>query len=340
MHRVIAVCLVGLLACCNPTMIDRSSFVAIDEGRFVELGGMEQRITIRGDRVDRPILLVVHGGPGDVQSPLTQEFAPYEREFVVVQWDQRGSGRTFGRHRESTPNLTFDQLAQDGIELSEYLSERFETPIVLFGHSQGTIITTFMAQRRPELFFCYLGTGQVTSSTESIEWQFDFLVKSAGESGDEEVLAHLEQIGEPDPTDARQYFGYAQYLGRYFHESDANWLSGLRDRIVARTSEVDLEMIADGTRFSARALLQDRMSVDLRRDAILFELPYFVVQGCNDISTPTPLVEDYFAKIAAPVKEMVIIEDAGHFALVTHAADIVAVLKGLIEQLTVFRGGS
>lgn len=78
-----------------------SSPNGIDEGQFVTIGDIEQWITIRGWDRDNPVLLFLHGGPGDVTNPWTFAlFAPWEKHFTVVQWDQRGAGRTL---RKSGP---------------------------------------------------------------------------------------------------------------------------------------------------------------------------------------------------------------------------------------------
>jgi len=63
----------------------------IEEARFVPLGGIEQWITIRGASRANPVLLILHGGPAEVASPLIEQFAPFEQDFIVVQWDQRGA---------------------------------------------------------------------------------------------------------------------------------------------------------------------------------------------------------------------------------------------------------
>lgn len=49
---------------------------SIQEARYARLGGVEQWITIRGSSRTNPVLLVLHGGPGDTQSSLVSTFAP------------------------------------------------------------------------------------------------------------------------------------------------------------------------------------------------------------------------------------------------------------------------
>ena len=71
----------------------------IDEATYVEIGGIEQWITIRGEDRNNPVLLFLHGGPGDATNPWGYAaFRSWLKYFTVVQWDQRGSGRTFGRN--------------------------------------------------------------------------------------------------------------------------------------------------------------------------------------------------------------------------------------------------
>jgi proline iminopeptidase len=302
----------------------------IQEARFIPLGDIDQWITIRGADSRSPVLLVLHGGPGDVQSPLTETYAPYERDFILVHWDQRGSGGTYSRYREETPDLTFDQLVTDGLELAAYLNGRFSGGIVLLGHSWGTAIATEMALRRPDLFSAYVGTGQIASWAESVNWQFGFLKARAAQIGDTELLAELEAIGQPDPRDAAQYFGFARTLRQHFHESDAGWLGGLLELARRTMPEETLEDIIAGMTFSAQALLPFQMEQNLSELAVEFQVPYFVIQGRHDISTPTAPAIAYFEKVAAPEKELVIIAGAGHFALVTHRDEFIEALRTVL----------
>src|SRR5919204_2228066 len=93
----------------------------IDQAAFDPLGGIDQWISIRGENRTNPVLLVVHGGPGEAQWPQAEVYKPWEKAFIVVQWDQRGAGHTFGRYGTKTPDVTLDRISKDGVDLAEYL---------------------------------------------------------------------------------------------------------------------------------------------------------------------------------------------------------------------------
>jgi hypothetical protein len=62
----------------------------------VRIGGIEQWVSIRGTDKRNPVLLVIHGGPGYVLMPMSWwSSRDWEEYFTVVQWDQRGSGKTY-----------------------------------------------------------------------------------------------------------------------------------------------------------------------------------------------------------------------------------------------------
>ena len=111
---------------------------AISEKMFVPIGGIEQWITIKGQNVGNPVVLYLHGGPGNVMSPFADAFfKSWLRHFTVVMWDQRGAGRTYGKTGPSIePTLTIARLAQDGIEVAQYLvTHLHQEKIILVGAS-------------------------------------------------------------------------------------------------------------------------------------------------------------------------------------------------------------
>src|SRR5208337_3944253 len=78
----------------NAQLLAIHSQNGIDEGMYVKIGGIDQWIQIRGQDRDNPVLLCLHGGPGGTWVPMTALFVPWEKQFTVVQWDQRGTGKT------------------------------------------------------------------------------------------------------------------------------------------------------------------------------------------------------------------------------------------------------
>src|SRR5262245_27578178 len=302
----------------------------IEEASFLNIGGLEQWVTLRGDDRRHPVLLLLHGGPGDVQSPCVSTYAPYEKAFVLVQWDQRGAGRTFAKN--GAAGVTREALIADGIDLAEQLRKRFPSaPLILFGHSWGSVVATGMAQQRPELFAMYVGTGQVAAWADTVQFQFDFLKRRYAEKGDTAGLAALEAIGKPDPKNVSQYFGFSRPIRQNMNASDTAWLTGLMKAYAANgESEATVKTIGDGMGASGSALIGASVAGALPSTATSFKIPYYVIQGRHDLFTPTPLVEAYFDKISAPKKRLFIIEDAGHFALATHQAEVIAALKQIL----------
>ena len=303
----------------------------IEEAKYLKIGGIDQWVTIRGDDSTKPVLFLVHGGPGDVQSPYVSVYAPYERDFVLVQWDERGAGRTFAK--TGAADVSFEKQVTDGIDLAEQLRKRFpKQKLVLFGHSWGSIVATEMSQRRPELFAAYVGTGQVSSWSGTVQFQFDFLKQCYKAKGDSVGLATLEKIGKPDPKNADQYFGFSRPLRQNMNPSDTAWFSNMLQSLKENgETDATLNALGDGMKASGKALIGTSVNTDLPATATEFKVPYYVIQGRDDLFSPTPLAKEYFDKVIAPKKQFVVIENAGHFALATHQQEVITALRSLLQ---------
>src|ERR1700733_4411358 len=113
----------------------------IDESGFVHIGGIEQWIAIQGRAATNPAILYLHGGPGEAQSPFLKEFLPWEGDFTVANWDQRGAGKNYGRNGFSTPEMTLDRLVDDTIEIAEHVRGRLsQRKVILVGQSWGSFL--------------------------------------------------------------------------------------------------------------------------------------------------------------------------------------------------------
>jgi pimeloyl-ACP methyl ester carboxylesterase len=180
----------------------------IDEATYVSIGGIEQWITIRGENRDNPVLLLLHGGPGDATNPWGYAgFRSWLKYFTVVQWDQRGAGKTFGRNGAAVAStITIERMVQDGVELAELLSKKLQQEkIVLVGHSWGSILGVFMAKKRPELFHAFVGTGQVADPPRNYAVAYKALVEKASRERNSRALQELREAGPPPYKDGKGF---------------------------------------------------------------------------------------------------------------------------------------
>src|SRR3546814_3382594 len=89
----------------------------IEELRAVEIGGIKQWISVRGRDRRNPILLFIHGGPASTEMPVNWLYqGAWEDYFTVVQWDQRGAGKTAASTDAAavTPTIPIDRMTADG----------------------------------------------------------------------------------------------------------------------------------------------------------------------------------------------------------------------------------
>ena len=142
----------------------------VDRAEWFELGGTRQWVTLRSARAGNPLLLVVIGGPASPYIPFNPQLASWENDFTVVQWDPRGTGRTFLRNGPDA-DLSVGRIAADGVELARRLRLEYpEAPVVLMGSSVGTVIARRMADTAPELFDWFVGANQVGVHSRTASW--------------------------------------------------------------------------------------------------------------------------------------------------------------------------
>lgn len=290
----------------------------IDEAKYVEIGGIEQWVTIRGEDRSNPVLLFLHGGPGDATNPWGYAgFRSWLQHFTVVQWDQRGAGRTFGKSGPSVaPTITIERMREDGIELAEWLRESLgKDKMVLVGHSWGSILGVFMVKARPDLFYAFVGTGQVADSTRNYAVAYEALVRKAESLGDTRALRELEEVGPPPYADGRGYAVQRKWAN-LFEGADLFLASMLGRALGAPGSTLgDVNDWLEGQGVSAERLVPQTSSLDPATLRGEFAVPVFVIQGAEDFTTPTSLAEAFVDEIRAPDKAFVQIEGGGHFAV-------------------------
>ena len=305
---VVAVAIWALIPPFTPSIAGEH---AIAEIQSISLGGFEQSVLLRGNDRRNPILLYVHGGPGAAQMPIARSYSDeLEKHFVVAHWDQRGAGASCAGVDWKT--LSLDRIVNDTIELAEKLGAGKR--IFILGHSWGTLVGVLAVQRRPDLFYAYVGTGQLVHRDRQEQISYDWVVAQAHAASDSEALRELATIHPPYTTQAEfklQRHWLSVYHGDVYQyeREDALFTTELIAPEYSLPMKIRYQHCFDT---SLEYLLKDRLNVNLLRDVPRLQVPVFFFLGRHDFNTPTPLVEEWAAQLEAPHVEIVWFKDAGH----------------------------
>ena len=306
----------------------------VQQDRYIELGGIEQWVSVRGEDRNNPVLLLVHGGPGDATSGYGYALLrSWFKRFTVVQWDQRGAGETYARNGASTPDVTIDRIVQDGIELADSLRNTFrKTKIILVGHSFGSTLGLRMIRARPDLFYAFVGSGQIgASASTTLAVGYRELMAAAKGRGEKVAVEELTAIGPPPWKNGSAYAVQHKWANLLGHE-DFFLDASLAAKMTAPGATFrSLNADFDGELFSGDQLVPQINALDSSLYAGTFAVPVFVFQGANDFTAPISLARAFVRSIRAPRKDFVVIPQAGHFALFSQPD---AFLNALSAHLT------
>lgn len=288
----------------------------------VRIGGIDQWVSIRGYNRKNPVLLMIHGGPGYVSMPTSWYFQRgWEEYFTVVQWDQRGAGKTWLANdpEKIAPTMTVERMVKDGVEMVAWLREEFDKEkIFVMGHSWGTIIGLEIALRKPEWLHAYIGMAQGIDGRESEHRGYRFAMERARATGNDKAVRELEAIapyaedGAPvlleDLAVQRKwlnFFGGAVY-GRQDFSAEVAAM-----RLSPEYTNEDLAAVWTANAFSEEHLLQAALNVDYTGVTEL-ECPLILFNGRHDYNLSATVAAEWFEHVDAPWKKLVWFEYSGH----------------------------
>ena len=211
--------------------------------------------------------------------------------------------------------MTLDRMLQDGIELTEYLCKHLgKRKIILVAHSFGTVLGLRMIQEKPDLFFAYVGTGEVADETRNYTAAYDALLKKAQATGNQQALDELKSVGPPPYASSRGYQVQRRWSNLF--EGAYRFLNGTMGGTLVAPG-YSIQDLNDS--FKGQILGEDRLFPQTRSETmkdlgLKFSIPIFFFEGTEDFTTPTELARKYLQTIQAPRKEFVPIY-GGHFAV-------------------------
>ena len=287
----------------------------------VPIDGTRQWILIRSERATNPVVLFVHGGPGTSWLTLMRKNTrPLEKYFTVVNWDQRGAGKSFAAGRVGA-EMTMRAFVDDLIALSSDLAERFhKNKILLVGHSWGSVIGVIAASRRPDLFSAYIGIGQMSRMAESELISYEWTLDQARRAKDQASVKKLTDIGPPPYTGSNwrsKFLTQRRILGKhggeYYGSKSGAFGVVLRNLVFSREyTMLDRINFFRGVLQSVGALYPELSRIDLFVQIPELRRPVFFCLGRHDYEVPSVLSAKYFDALRAPRKQLVWFERSAH----------------------------
>jgi pimeloyl-ACP methyl ester carboxylesterase len=286
----------------------------------IRIGGSDQWVLERSADVGNPVVLFLHGGPGTSQlTSNRRDTRGLEKYFTVVNWDQRGAGKSFGAIGDPD-RMNIGQFVADTRELTCYLLTKFhQDRLVLVGHSWGTVIGALAVSRYPELYSCYVGIGQIGNMAEGEAASYRWTLDQARKRGNQRAAAALAAMGPP-PYDGdwqKKTITQRSYLARFGGEVHRSRF-GAAGRVAAgllfsrEYTLADRVNVIRGVLGSMRLLWPELLRVDLFESVPEINVPVFLMEGKHDHECPSEIAERFFSTLRAPAKELIWFNQSAH----------------------------
>ena len=306
----------------------------------VTLNGSQQWISVRGRDASKPVLLFLAGGPGGSQLATARyALGGLEEHFVVVNWEQPGSGKSFDAVDRAI--ITPERYIEDAHALVLQLRQRFgQDKVYVLGESWGSALGIMLVQRYPELFHAFIGTGQMIAFLENDRMCYDFALNWARERGETKKVEALIRQGPPP------YYGHdvawqeAAFLMDTFNYMNANpaiadnGANTFRDLAAPEYGLYDKVSWFRGVLETLGVVYPQLWDVDFRTQARKLEVPVYFLIGRHDINAPTVLAEQYYELLDAPHKQIVWFEHSGHTPWVSESDRFVQVMADTVLAQT------
>lgn len=294
---------------------------SISEKVYANINGANMGMIIKSKNVSNPVLLFLHGGPGMPEYEFTEKYPTgFEDNFTVVWWDQRGSGLSYNSNTIKE-KMTTEQFVLDTIEVSKYLCERFgKDKIYLMAHSWGSYVGIQAAEKAPELFYAYIGIGQITNQLESEKAAYDYMINYYKDAGNEKVVNELQGLSFKNMDHIPKE--YDKIRDDVMHKAGIGTMHKMNSVIsgifmtVMENPEYTLGEkinIWRGKGVSNSTNLHEELyNSDLRNKVTKLKIPVYFFSGIYDYTVNHTMAEDYLKKIDAPIKGFYLFKESAH----------------------------
>jgi len=299
---------------------------SLSEKIFININGVQQGMFIKSKNVNNPVLLFVHGGPGMPEYWLNQTYPTgLEADFTVVWWDQRGAGLSYTPD-PSPETMTAGQFIADTLAVTNYLRERFrQEKIYLLAHSWGSYIGIQAAAQHPELYYAYLGMGQISHQIKSEQLAYAYALEYYQKAGNLGMIKRLEAT--PPTLTVPLPAAYDSLRDEYMHGAGIGTTHAMNSVLTGiflptwqfREYTLDEKINLWRGKIYSRSRtfnLWDKMQMtDLSQQVPELNIPVYFFEGRYDYTCAYSLAREYFEQLKAPLKGFYTFENSAHSPL-------------------------
>ena len=272
----------------------------IDTTETLSIGGISQYITLKGADDSNPLLLFLCGGPGNSVIGVADHFTgKLQKEFVVVQWDQREAGKTLQLNASKTP-LTVRLMEQDTHDLIDSLLRQFHRKkLYLMAHSWGTVLGFYIAANYPQCLYAYIAISPLINQTRSERMTLDMLKDRAKQTGNKAELDELSRVQVPFSTWEQLYFA-------------RKWLFAFSGQPIADSDTAAVRAFVKGWADTWLPVWNEAIGQDHFKDLPRVRCPIYFCAGRKDYQTNFSITGEYYEQLRAPKKQLFWFENSGH----------------------------
>lgn len=317
--RILIIAL-GIFLTCSSVVIPAESNGAIDDEFFVKSGEEELYIKVRGQDSDNPVLLFLHGGPGEMTGPLFfQAYAgpELEKHFVVGYLHQRNTCKS---PAAPVAAFTAGHFVEDVHNVVQFLREKYDKEkIFLLGHSFGGILG-FMylsGYENAHNIERFVTAGSAFSTVSLEENGYKVALEMAKKSENQQILERLEALGPPPYGTLKEGMAWRMLVLSMQNATGEGATKNLQmPKVLSVTGVGNFDPTWQQKGMTvAGAMWTELSTLDLEEQVKKINIPVLMIAGAKDIMVPFSLMEKGYANLGGE-KEYFVFEKSNHYMFV------------------------
>jgi pimeloyl-ACP methyl ester carboxylesterase len=330
---------------------------AVNDFFYLKNDGANLPIFVEGNNSTNTFMVVLHGGPGG-DGQIYNTGIPYfsdlmENNFVMVYYDQRGSGTSSGHF--SSDDLTVDQHVEDLEKLLVLLRYKYGSDINIFlmGHSWGgTLGSAFLLKDNNQDQINgwievdgahdFKGTDELIRNFQTVG--NEQIIKGNDEKFWEEVIDYCDGVTPGSETDEEisklNSYSYdaEQKLadaGEIEFQGDITFIENLGATLNYKLFSAynPLTMKINGM-VTSITMFDEIVDIDYTSQLYTITIPALLIWGELDMVVPNELGQQAYDNLGTPVadKQFIIVNNTGHSPMIYDPDGFVSIVSNFVNN--------